>query len=322
MKQVIKYLRTMFGTNILMEPHSSSNLPIYLTEHYQFYKLQLNDDSYIFIKPKEAIKLNISALKKQLTQIQKHTGLQPVLVFENLRLSQRNALIQAGLAFVVPEKQLFIPQFIMNLSEVETTVEEYGEQFSVATQVVFGYLLLNRIAETNAHQLSERLNYSVAAINRALKELCQRKLLNTVGNGTRKKYIVSDGGEFWERGKQYLFDPVRTQYYVTTVFDCSNYLCSNDLALSQLSSLSGKGISYYATSTQDVKKIDKQCLMKEYDIFDQNYCVVEVFRYDPQLLSNSKHIDVISLFAQFKHSREERVQIEIESLINKVLASW
>ena len=100
----------MFGPNMLLEPHHSfSNIPMYWTDHYQFFKLQINDESYIFIKPKDAIKLNTSALKKQLTQIQKHTGLQSVLVLENLRLSQRNALIRAGLAFVVPGKQLFIP---------------------------------------------------------------------------------------------------------------------------------------------------------------------------------------------------------------------
>lgn len=115
---------------------------------------------------------------------------------------------------------------------------------------------------------------------------------------------------------------MRIQYYVTTGFDCSNNLCSNDLALSQLSFLSGKGISYYAVSAQDVKRISKQYLLKEYDVIDQNYCVVEVFRYNPKLLSNSNHIDVISLYAQFKHSRDERVQIEIERLVNKVLVSW
>ena len=64
-----------------------------------------------------------------------------------------------------------------------------------------------------------------------------------------------------------------------------------------------------------VKAIDKQYLLNEYDVFDHNYCIVEVFRYDPKLLSGSQYIDVISLYAQFKDHKDERVQIEIESLV-------
>ena len=94
---------------------------------------------------------------------------------------------------------------------------------------------------------------------------------------------------------------------------------SNDLALSRLSSLNGGKISFYASSAQDFKNIDKSCYLDEYDVFDYNYCVVEIFRYDPKILANGNYIDEISLYAQFKDSKDERVQIEIESLVNEIL---
>ncbi len=320
MKQLTSYLRTMFGTQMMLEEyHTYGSLPMYLMENYQLSKLQVDTDKYVLVKPKDAIKINVNAVKKQLTQIQKYTGLPPVLVLENLRLSQRNALIQAGIAFAVPEKQLYIPRFIMNLTEAEASIEEYGEQFAVATQVIFSYLLLQQIKETNAHQLSEQLPYSVAAINRALKELCYRKLLQTVGNGTRKQYIISSGREFWKKGKHYLFDPVKSRRYVKINFGHHGFPMSNDLALSRLSFLNGRSISYYASSAQDFKTIDKEKILNEYDVFDHNYCIVEIFRYDPKLLSQENYIDVISLYAQFKDDKDERVQIEIESLVNEIL---
>ena len=320
MESLTKYLHTMFGSTMVLEAyHSYGSLPMYLADHYQLVQLKINEGVYLLAKPKEAIKINISALRKQLTQIQKFTNLRPVLVLENLRLSQRNALIQSGIAFIVPEKQLYIPQFAMNLTEVEATAEEYGDQFSVATQVVFSYLLLNQIKETNAHQLSETLDYSVAAINRALKELCYRKLLRTVGNGTRKQYIIPKGKGLWEAGKQYLFDPVKSRRYVTIDFGHHGYLMSNDLALSRLSFLNGKNVNYYAATAQTFKSIDKQYHLNEYDVFDHNYCVIEIFRYDPKLLSSGNYIDVISLYAQFKNNPDERMQIEIESLVNAIL---
>ena len=36
--------------------------------------------------------------------------LQPVLLLDSVRLSQRNTLIQARIPFIIPEKQLYIPQ--------------------------------------------------------------------------------------------------------------------------------------------------------------------------------------------------------------------
>ena len=320
MKHLTNYLRTMFGAQMMLdEYHTYGSLPMYLTENYQLSKLQIDTDTYVLAKPKDAIKLNVNTIKKQLTQIQKFTQLRPVLVLENLRLAQRNALIQAGIAFVVPEKQLFIPHFAMNLTEAESSVEEYGEEFAVATQVVFSYLLLQQIKETNAHQLSERFPYSVATINRALKELCYRKLLQTVGNGTRKQYTIFNGREFWKNGKQYLFDPVKTRRYVKMNFGHHGFPMSNDLALSRLSFLNGTSINYYASSAQDFKTIDKEKILNEYDVFDHNYSIVEIFRYDPKLLAQGNYIDVISLYAQFKDDKDERVQIEIESLVNDIL---
>lgn len=320
MDRLAKYLGTMFGTTMFLEEyHSYESLPMYLADQYQLLRLQVGNDMYVLAKPKDTIKINTSVLKKQCAQIKKYTGLMPVLVLENLRLTQRNALIQAGIAFLVPGRQVYIPQFLMNLTEQETSIEEYAEQFSVATQVVFIYLLLHKITETNAHQLSERLSYSVATINRALKELSHRKLLHVVGNGTRKQYTLPDCKTYWESGKKYLFDPVKQRQYVTMDFNHTGFQMSNDLALSRLSFLNGRNINYYAASAQTVKAIEKQYLLNEYDVFDHNYCVVEVFRYDPKLLSGSQYIDVISLYAQFKDHKDERVQIEIESLVDEIL---
>lgn len=319
MESLTKYLHTMFGSTMVLEAyHSYGSLPMYLVDHYQLLQLQIGTDTFLLVKPNDP-KINITSLKKQLAQITKYTSQRPVLVLENLRLTQRNALIQSGIAFIVPEKQLYIPQFMMNLTEVETTAEEYGRQFSVATQVVFIYLILNHIKETNAHQLSETLSYSIATINRALKELCSRKLLHTIGNGTRKQYTIPSGREFWQQGKQYLFDPVKSHRYVTIDFGHHSYLMSNDLALSRLSFLSGKNINYYAATAQTFKSIDKKYHLNEYDMFGQNYCVIEIFRYDPKLLANGNYIDVISLYAQFKDNPDERVQIEIESLVDEIL---
>ena len=127
MEQLISYLRMMFGPQMFLEDyHRYDNLPLYLTENYQLFSLQIGEERYLLVKPKTAMDLRIETLKKQLKQIQKYTNLSPVLLLENLRLNQRNALVQSGIAFLVPEKQLYIPHCAMNLTETESVAQEYG----------------------------------------------------------------------------------------------------------------------------------------------------------------------------------------------------
>ena len=112
---------------------------------------------------------------------------------------------------------------------------------------------------------------------------------------------------------------MKTRRYVTRDFGHHGFLLSGELALLRLSFLSGVSIPYYASSSQDFKKIDKAKILNEHYVFNQNYSVVEIVRYDPKLLVQGKYIDVISLYAQFKDSKDERVQIEVESLVNEIL---
>ena len=320
MEELTGYLKRMFGPQIHLQNYSrADDLPMYLTAGYQFYTLGLDSEEYVLAKPRDTGTWRLDPLKSKLAQIRKFTKRQPVLVLENLRLAQRNSLIQARIPFIVPEKQLYIPHCMMALTETECSYETYGDTFGVATQVVFIYLLLNKIRNTNAHQLCEYLPYSVASVNRGLKELCCRKLLQTVGSNTRKQYMISDGRDFWERGKQYLFDPVKYRRYVLPDVDHSGYPMSGALALGKLSFLEEGSIPSYASTAQDFKKIDKEKILNEYELFDQKYSVVEIFRYDPKILGAADHIDVVSLYAQFKDDRDERVQIEIESLVHEIL---
>jgi hypothetical protein len=46
--------------------------------------------------------------------------------------------------------------------------------------------------------------------------------------------------------------------------------------------------------------------------------LIEVWDYDPALLSKSKYVDMLSLYLSIKDSSDDRTQIELEKLLNKV----
>lgn len=321
MEKTLDYLREVFGVTIKTEYAKFYNaFPMYITEKYNihFVKLPNDENSYVLIKPKIKIELNIIQLKKQMKQIFNYSNSTPIFVFESLRLSQRTTLIQNQIPFIQPYNQIYIPKVIINLREREIVEKEYGDEFSIAAQVTYIYLLLNDIKETNAPRLAMEIPYSKITFNRALAELVSRGLIYTEGNSTRKVYKIIDKKELWKKGKQYLFNPVEKTYYSNSSILVEDLLYSGETALSNLeTNLNEPNVKYLAASSEKIKNINKNLFVNRYEINRENYTVIEQFKYDPIFLSTTKYIDIISLYAQFKDNEDERIQIALEELLEE-----
>lgn len=318
----LNYLKEVFGTNIKTEYGKFYDaFPMYLAERYKFYfiKLPTEDKSYVLVKSLKKQDININQMKKQMKQIYTYSESVPVFVFESLRLSQRNVLIRNEIPFIQPNNQIYIPNIMINLSQKEIVAKEYAEEFSIAAQVTYIYLLLNNIKETNAPRLALEIPYSKITLNRALSELVSRELLYTEGNATRKMYKTIERKEMWEKGKKYLFNPVEKVFYANYGLSCRDFFISGETALSRLgTTLNESMIGFFATTSENIKNLDENSLVNKYDLVSDNYLVIEQFKYNPAFLSTSHYIDVISLYAQLKDSDDERVQIALEELLEEI----
>lgn len=316
MEKTLKYLKEILGSNLVINKNKKVNMPMYITENYYLDYVDLYNESYVLVKNISDKDINLSFLRKQINQIQNFTKCIPIFIFENLRLSKRNCLIKENIPFVVPNNQIFIPTFIVNLKEKEYFPNEYGEKFSVAAQVVYIYLLLNDIKEVNAPQLVNKIPYSKITFNRALKELENRNLFYVKGNNTRKVYKILNKKEFWENGKNFLVNPIDKVYYVNSKTNHSNYLMSNETALARLGTmLNEPRTRYYATTKEKIKHLNNDDIINKYDIINDNYYIIEQFKYNPSFLSKNNYIDIISLYAELKDHKEERIQIALDELV-------
>ena len=321
MEKTLDYLREIFGVTIKTEYHKLYNaFPMYITEKYNIYFIKLPNDenSYVLVKPKNKMELNIIQLKKQMKQIFSYSDSTPIFVFESLRLYQRTMLIKNQIPFIQPNNQIYIPKVIINVREKEIVEKEYTDKFSIAAQVTYIYLLLNDIKETNAPRLAMEIPYSKITFNRALAELVSRELIHTEGNATRKVYKIIDKKELWKKGKQYLFNPVEKTFYSNSIILSEDLLYSGETALSNLeTNLSEPNVKYLAASSEKIKNINRNIFVNKYEIDTENYTVIEQFKYDPIILSKTKYIDIISLYAQFKDNEDERIQIALEELMEE-----
>ena len=323
MDNVKKYLKTVFGNTItfieeaqLVKKLTGENIDCELLT----FKLRDGLNQYVLVRFEKKFDIRTKTIQKLISDIRKEVDAIPVLIFNELRINQRNVLVESGIAFVVPQYQIYIPNTIISLIEKDITKKTYSEYFSVSAQIVYIFILLNNIRETNARQLDKRLLLSVATINRALKELVDRGLLETVGNNTRKLYKMNSRIEFWKKGKVFLFNPVSKVLYSEQI--SYRELYSNKYALYKIVNPDSRinNTRYYGIAEEHLSRISESFLIDEFDLEKKSkYAVVEVFKYNPAWLSKGKYIDPISLYAQLKDSKDEDTLIALKEMLEETV---
>lgn len=323
MDNVKKYLKTVFGNTItfieeeqLVKNLTSENIDCELLS----FELRDGLNQYVLVRFEKKFDIRTKTIPKLISEIRKEVDVIPVLVFDELRINQRNVLVESGVAFVVPQYQIYIPNTIISLIEKDITKKTYSEYFSVSAQIVYIFILLNNIRETNARQLDKRLLLSVPTINRALKELVDRGLLETIGNNTRKLYTINSRTEFWRKGREFLFNPVSKVLYSENV--SYRELYSNKYALYKIVNPDSRinNTRYYGIAEENLCRILESLFIDESNLDEKSkYTVVEVFKYNPKWLSRGPYIDPISLYAQFKDSKDEDTLIALREMLETML---
>ena len=75
--------------------------------------------------------------------------------------------------------------------------------------------------------------------------------------------------------------------------------------------------SQFAVAASDWKAVSQTADLAETDRDEAN-CIIETWSYDPAALSNTNTVDVLSLYAQFRDHRDERVAMAADRLLENL----
>ena len=129
-----------------------------------------------------------------------------------------------------------------------------------------------------------------------------------------KKQIqfTEQGKELWLKAQKFFQNPVERIVFADELTEYGKAYASNINALAHYSMLNDETRLYYAISKNKVKN---------FAIETNKYAgdnVIEIWRYNPEPLSNNGFIDKLSLYLLLKNDSDERVQNELEKTINKI----
>jgi DNA-binding MarR family transcriptional regulator len=303
--------RTLHMNVKLDEAKQKYPLPNYIVSRYSICTARFDEQKVFLLYPKTELD-QTSAIKKHAQKLQSIEKIPVVLALTRVTARQRQNLIDAGIPFVVENKQCYLPFMGVALTEKCDIEEKKVPKLLPSAQLLLFYYIQQRKNELYANEAVEALGLSAMTISRAVRQLEQTGLIQTYKKGVMK-IIASEytGEKLFEAAREYLINPIkRTQYIPKSEADQS-LTVAGDQALAMYSMLNPPRIACYATGASERWKDQMEADLVD----DTRQVVLQVWKYDPKVLAKDSVVDVLSLAMCYMDDPDERVEEAVEEML-------
>lgn len=317
---MLNFLKYVFGADIKIDEFGyPDETPFYIRDGYTAQALTFHQNKCVLIAPKSSI-WRLPTLKKQLLKFQEICDIPCALSLDNMTALQRRNLIENNIPFVSLSQQVYLPFWGSCFTERFKAYTPITEKMSPGTQLVFLYLYYShRKGKTNLTQISKELSLSKATCTRAVSDLSASGLIEIRAEGTNKWISLAyDRSEFLKKGYSRLRNPVDRYIYVKHPVSMIAQFRSGVLALSELTMVGANDQDgAFAISKKTAANIPVDLIITEQNFKDFGGYVIEVWCYNPSLLSNNGQVDDISLLLSLENNSNERIQMSLDDLREK-----
>jgi hypothetical protein len=314
MNKLANYLKEILGVDTMIFPLEKQlyqKLPLYLTANYTANETSLFSKRICLLSLTGEDMPTPDQLSKQMTLASRQTGLPVVFIFDKVLSYNLKRLVAKGVNFIIPGKQLFIPALMMDLHKMPEKPQKKQERLTPVAQFLLLYhLQKERLTGRTMRQLTALFPQTYLTINRAVKNMEELGLCQLTGGKEKEIQFTGKGKNLWLKAQEFFQTPVERILYTDERLEAA--CISNINALAHYTMLNDESKRHYA--------IDKQELVN-LKIATNKYAgdnTVEIWRYNPTPLSHDGFIDKLSLYLLLKTDENERVQGELEQMINEI----
>lgn len=329
-KKCVDYVEDILQVDI--EPTELSkqevgNLPLYISEMYRLYLTKLFNIEFILVEYRDIENFSIFQLDKHFPLTKESLNKRIVLLAENLSSLNRKKMIAKGINFIIPGKQMFLPDFLIDINDSirNPKPKKKTEKLLPSAQFILLYFILhwtdkNILEQSSFTQLAAKTGYTKMAITNATESLVNFKLC--IVGGTKEKYIqiTKPRNELWQSALPYFEDPVLKKIFVDEIPETVVLLNSNESALPEFSDINPCQQNYYAIVKDEFYYLLKNGQLKNPNEHEGQHCL-ELWKYNPQILasgiSERNNVDPLSLYLSLKGNHDERVESALEQIMER-----
>lgn len=318
MKEIISLI---FGDTVSEKDFKlPAGTPNYIRYGYSVKKLVFGQKECLLVRPKDP-DWNLATIKKQIRTVGQVTGQNIIVDLDRLTANQRRNLIESGVSFVSGTGQVFIPFWGSYFEKKITNAQQPAEIMSANAQLVFLFLFYHRkdVAGITQTQIANALNMPKATCSRAVQLLSGLDLIKISEEGTAKRVFLNEQeSSILQKAMSYMISPVHKLLYVSNIPEIFHYKLSGVRAIAEQSMLQAlPSDGAFAIDQDAAKGIDKNLLLDEQSFRDFGGQIIEVWKYNPFLLSETAYVDDISLLLDLAEENDERVQYQLDGIRKK-----
>lgn len=319
-----QYLSDVLSGQVQRLPMDSQELRgvvQYIAARYHFSRVRLVGRTVVLVEPRGQSAHTPSLVAKDLQHLKDCLGEPVAIVRDRLASWERGRYIAAGIPFIIPGEQLFLPMLLLDLREVKrrpiAEVRHLGHLTWAAQAVALRHLLAEDVEDVPLQDLAERFGYSRMTLTKVQRELESHGLCRVATVGRTKRLVFEpDRRRLWKKLLAVARSPVRERLLLNR--------CDINLPISGLSALSAKtdiadeSPGILAAAASQAKELAEKKLIEVTPDPDAAVVILEVWNIDPSLLSKERVVDPLSLYLSMADDADERVQTALESMMEEL----
>lgn len=323
--KLLDYLEDITGERPELKPlpdQQTARLPMFLRERYRIRSTRLFDrDCLLALESPDWDAGSTMEYARHVETLRAALGAEVGIVLPTVASWSRNRLVRAGVPFIVPGSQLFLPFGTIDLRERFAVLKTTrGKPLTPAAQAVFLYHLLKRpLDDLPLREIASLVGYTPMMITKVKDELEGARLCDAVREGRFMMLKFSpDKRALWEKAEPKLSSPLRKLYGVKWANPSYPALSAGMTALSNLTMIEDEPIPTYALlDTAYLDNLGKGVYVASPD-FEGAEAFIQAWTYNPLLLGDGSNVDPLSLHLSFRHDGDERVQQQLKQLIEQL----
>ncbi|MEO3434236.1 hypothetical protein [Inquilinus sp. CAU 1745] len=315
-----RYLGELLHERIDVRPFEAArSLPSFIGHTYALYEAYILGRRCIIVARIEGAGTPAD-IAKHIDIVRNATNALAVFATMTISAHNRSRLIGQHVPFIIPGNQLYMPDLAIDLREhFRAPRRRQADGLSPAAQaVLFHHILHPGRSGSTPSLLAERLHYSAMSIGRAFDDLVSTGLAETARHGKERHIrFKAERRRLLEDATPLLRSPVRSLKFVRGNDFGAFLKLAGETALSHLTELARPRIDTFAVAASGWKAISQTVGLIEVDR-DEADCIIETWSYDPAGLSDGQTVDALSLYAQFRSHRDERVAMAADQLLESL----
>jgi hypothetical protein len=300
----------------------------FLTAAYAFSEAKVSGRDYLLVAARDEHRFPLFYMVKHLGRVGEAYGVPAILLLATMTRHRRDQLMADKVPFVVPGRQLYLPEIGLSLHDRCDAVLQprYQPRASGALSPTAQALVLRAALRRDGGSdlpctVCTQLGVSFTTALKAADELVTSGLADRMKNGQAAPLVFRlSGRELFEAALPRLASPVAWTGFYRGGQHLDRLRAGGEMALSDQTMLAHPRIRTYCAFKQPLGSVAYRHALQPCDAEDAQIAV-EIWSYDPALLSEGPYVDPLSLYLQFRDSHDDRIAICANELLDTCFAA-